>query len=141
MKKNYYAKVLALTVAASMVSVPAYAAQEDAAPAVQEQEKEGENEQISKDSEEENKEQTIKEETSVNGVTTQNALEDEPVALAEGDETQSEIAINSAEQIYALARALGSNGTEADYNMVKPAVATEPTEGEDAGTQADEATT
>lgn len=44
MKKNYYAKVLALTVAASMVSVPAYAAQEDAAPAVQEQEKEGENE-------------------------------------------------------------------------------------------------
>lgn len=44
MKKNYYAKVLALTVAASMVSVPAFAAQEDAAPAVQEQEKEGENE-------------------------------------------------------------------------------------------------
>lgn len=44
MKKNYYAKVLALTVAASMVSVPAYAAQEDAASAVQEQEKEGENE-------------------------------------------------------------------------------------------------
>lgn len=36
MKKNYYAKVLALTVAASMVSVPAFAAQE--------QEKEGENE-------------------------------------------------------------------------------------------------
>ena len=33
MKKNYYAKVLALTVAASMVSVPAFAA-EDAAPAV-----------------------------------------------------------------------------------------------------------
>ena len=30
MKKNYYAKVLALTVAASMVSVPAFAA-EDAA--------------------------------------------------------------------------------------------------------------
>lgn len=43
MKKNYYAKVLALTVAASMVSVPAFAA-EDAAPAAQEQEKEGENE-------------------------------------------------------------------------------------------------
>lgn len=43
MKKNYYAKVLALTVAASMVSVPAFAA-EDAAPAVQEQGKEGENE-------------------------------------------------------------------------------------------------
>lgn len=32
MKKNYYAKVLALTVAASMVSVPAFAA-EDVAPA------------------------------------------------------------------------------------------------------------
>ena len=44
MKKNYYAKVLALTVAASMVSVPAYAAQEDAASAAQEQKKEGENE-------------------------------------------------------------------------------------------------
>lgn len=43
MKKNYYAKVLALTVAASMVSVPAFA-EEDAAPAVQEQGKEGENE-------------------------------------------------------------------------------------------------
>ena len=43
MKKNYYAKVLALTVAASMVSVPAFAA-EDAAPAAQEQGKEGENE-------------------------------------------------------------------------------------------------
>lgn len=141
MKKNYYAKVLALTVAASMVSVPAFAEEGDGtAVAAQEQKKEGENEQISKDSEEENKEQTIKEETSVNGVTTQNALEDEPVALAD-EETQGEIAINSAEQIYALARALGSNGTEADYNMVKPAVATESTEGEDAGTQADEATT
>ena len=44
MKKNYYAKALALTVAASMVSVPAFAAQEDAAPVAQEQEKEGENE-------------------------------------------------------------------------------------------------
>ena len=43
MKKNYYAKVLALTVAASMVSVPAFAA-EDVAPAAQEQGKEGENE-------------------------------------------------------------------------------------------------
>lgn len=142
MKKNYYAKVLALTVAASMVSVPAFAEEGDGtAVAAQEQKKEGESEQISKDSEKENKEQTIEEETLVNRVTTQNALEDEPVALAEEDETQSEIAINSAEQIYALARALGSNGTEADYNMVKPAVATEPTEGEDAGTQADEATT
>lgn len=28
MKKNYYAKVLALTVAASMVSVPAFAAED-----------------------------------------------------------------------------------------------------------------
>lgn len=141
MKKNYYAKVLALTVAASMVSVPAFAEEGDGtAVAAQEQKKEGENEQISKDSEKENKEQTIEEETLVNRVTTQNALEDEPVALAD-EETQGEIAINSAEQIYALARALGSNGTEADYNMVKPAVATEPTEGEDADTQADEATT
>ena len=141
MKKNYYAKVLALTVAASMVSVPAFAEEGDGTDvAAQEQKKEGESEQISKDSEKENKEQTIEEETLVNRVTTQNALEDEPVALAD-EETQGEIAINSAEQIYALARALGSNGTEADYNMVKPAVATEPTEGEDADTQADEATT
>lgn len=45
MKKNYYAKVLALTVAASMVSVPAFAEEGDGtAVAAQEQGKEGENE-------------------------------------------------------------------------------------------------
>lgn len=45
MKKNYYAKVLALTVAASMVSVPAFAEEGDGtAVAAQEQKKEGENE-------------------------------------------------------------------------------------------------
>ncbi|WP_337529003.1 stalk domain-containing protein [Anaerotignum faecicola] len=131
MKKNYYAKVLALTVAASMVSVPAFAEEGDGtAVAAQEQKKEGENEQISKDSEKENKEQTIEEETLVNRVTTQNALEDEPVALAEEDETQSEIAINSAEQIYALARILGDTGTDEDYQLFIPKNGTEGTDDE-----------
>ena len=131
MKKNYYAKVLALTVAASMVSVPAFAEEGDGtAVAAQEQKKEGENEQISKDSEKENKEQTIEEETLVNRVTTQNALEDEPVALAEEDETQSEIAINSAEQIYALARILGGIGTDEDYQLFIPKNDTEGTDDE-----------
>lgn len=36
MKKNYYAKVLALTVAASMVSVPAFAAEGTDDPQAQE---------------------------------------------------------------------------------------------------------
>ena len=119
MKKNYYAKVLALTVAASMVSVPAFAA-EDVAPAAQEQEKEGENKQISKDSEEENKEQTVAEETSVNGVTKQNAIGAEPVALAEDNEETKTVEINSAEQIYALARILGDAGTDEDYQLFIP---------------------
>ena len=35
MKKNYYAKALALTVAASMVSVPAFAAEENDAATLQ----------------------------------------------------------------------------------------------------------
>lgn len=80
MKKNYYAKVLALTVAASMVSVPAFAA-EDVAPAAQEQGKEGENEQISKDSEEETKEQTIKGETPATEPTTQVTTGDEAITI------------------------------------------------------------
>lgn len=42
MKKNYYAKVLALTVAASMFSVPAFAEEGDGtAVAAQEQKKRG----------------------------------------------------------------------------------------------------
>lgn len=80
MKKNYYAKVLALTVAASMVSVPAFA-EEDVAPAAQEQGKEGENEQISKDSEEETKEQTIKGETPATEPTTQVTTGDEAITI------------------------------------------------------------
>lgn len=80
MKKNYYAKVLALTVVASMVSVPAFAA-EDVAPAAQEQGKEGENEQISKDSEEETKEQTIKGETPATEPTTQVTTGDEAITI------------------------------------------------------------
>lgn len=131
MKKNYYAKVLALTVAASMVSVPAFAEEGDgAAVAAQEQKKEGENEQISKDSEEENKEQTIKEETSVNGVTTQNALEDEPIALEADDAETKPIEINSAEQIYALARILGGTDTDGDYQLFIPKNDTEGTHDE-----------
>ncbi len=115
MKKNYYAKVLALTVAASMVSVPAFAEEGDGtAVAAQEQGKEGENEQISKDSEKENKEQTIEEETLVNRVTTQNALEDEPIALEADDAETKPIEINSAKQIYALARILTSTKAPAD---------------------------
>ena len=121
MKKNYYAKVLALTVAASMVSVPAFADEGDGtAVAVQEQKKEGENGQISKDSEEETKEQTVAEETSVNGVTKQNAIGAEPVALAEDDEETKTVEIKSAEQIYALARILGDAGTDEDYQLFIP---------------------
>lgn len=82
MKKNYYAKVLALTVAASMVSVPAFAEEGDGtAVAAQEQGKEGENEQISKDSEEETKEQTIKGETPATEPTTQVTTGDEAITI------------------------------------------------------------
>ena len=144
MKKNYYAKALALTVAASMVSVPAFAAEENEAATLQADAEKGiatlplldeERPVVVADAEEE-----VTEEEPTETPTTHGTTENEPVVLEE-DVTQGEIAISSAEQIYALARALGSNGTEADYNLVKSAVTTEPTEAEDTDTQADETPT
>ena len=150
MKKNYYAKALALTVAASMVSVPAFAEENGTETAALQADAEGETAETENkavtlplldeekpvtvaDAEEEEPTETPAE------TTTHGTTENEPVALAE-EETQGEIEISSAEQIYALARALGDNGTEADYNLVKPAVTTEPAEDADVDTQADEIT-
>lgn len=83
MKKNYYAKVLALTVAASMVSVPAFAA-EDAAPAVQEQGKEGENEAKVEKIEEKESEDVAEKETVEEQEISTYSVENEEITAAGG---------------------------------------------------------
>lgn len=63
MKKNYYAKALALTVAASMVSVPAFAAEGTDDPQAQEKTVEQDEQKGEKSAEEEQEktEQFVKE--------------------------------------------------------------------------------
>lgn len=110
MKKNYYAKVLALTVAASMVSVPAFAAQEDAAPVAQEQEKEGENE-LKVEKIEEKKSEDVAEKGTVEG-------QKNSTYFAENEETEITAAGGElASGTYKLTEAV----TLTDANLTVPA--------------------
>lgn len=80
MKKNYYAKALALTVAASMVSVPAFAAEGTDDPQAQ-VEQEGEN---PAEEEQEKTEQLVKEEKIEDGISAFSD-DDQEIAVAEGE--------------------------------------------------------
>ena len=86
MKKNYYAKVLALTVAASMVSVPAFAAEGTDAPQAQEETVKQDEQKGEKSAEEEQgkTEQLVKEEKIEDG-TSAASDDDQETAVAEGE--------------------------------------------------------
>ena len=86
MKKNYYAKVLALTVAASMVSVPAFAAEgtddlQAQEKTVEQDEQKGEK---SAKEEQEKTEQSVKEEKIEDGISAASD-DDQETAVAEGE--------------------------------------------------------
>ena len=86
MKKNYYAKALALTVAASMVSVPAFAAEGTDDPQAQEKTVEQDEQKGEKSAEEEQgkTEQLVKEEKIEDG-TSAASDDDQETAVAEGE--------------------------------------------------------
>ena len=86
MKKNYYAKALALTVAASMVSVPAFAAEGTDAPQAQEETVKQDEQKGEKSAEEEQgkTEQLVKEEKIEDG-TSAVSDDDQETAVAEGE--------------------------------------------------------
>ena len=86
MKKNYYAKALALTVAASMVSVPAFAAEGTDAPQAQEETVKQDEQKGEKSAEEEQgkTEQLVKEEKIEDG-TSAASDDDQETAVAEGE--------------------------------------------------------
>ena len=86
MKKNYYAKVLALTVAASMVSVPAFAAEGTDDPQAQEKTVEQDEQKGEKSAEEEQEktEQLVKEEKIEDGISAASD-DDQETAVAEGE--------------------------------------------------------
>ena len=86
MKKNYYAKALALTVAASMVSVPAFAAEGTDAPQAQEEtvkQDEQKGEKSAKE-EQEKTEQFVKEKKIEDGISAASD-DDQETAVAEGE--------------------------------------------------------
>lgn len=86
MKKNYYAKALALTVAASMVSVPAFAAEGTDDPQAQEgtvEQDEQKGEKSAKE-EQEKTEQSVKEEKIEDGISAASD-DDQETAVAEGE--------------------------------------------------------
>lgn len=86
MKKNYYAKALALTVAASMVSVPAFAAEGMDDPQAQEgtvEQDEQKGEKSAKE-EQEKTEQSVKEEKIEDGISAASD-DDQETAVAEGE--------------------------------------------------------
>ena len=86
MKKNYYAKALALTVAASMVSVPAFAAEGTDDPQAQEETLEQDEQKGEKSAEEEQgkTEQLVKEEKIEDGISAASD-DDQETAVAEGE--------------------------------------------------------
>lgn len=86
MKKNYYAKALALTVAASMVSVPAFAAEGTDDPQAQEKTVEQDEQKGEKSAEEEQEktEQFVKEEKIEDGISAASD-DDQETAVAEGE--------------------------------------------------------
>lgn len=86
MKKNYYAKALALTVAASMVSVPAFAAEGTDDPQAQEKTVEQDEQKGEKSAEEEQEktEQLVKEEKIEDGISAASD-DDQETAVAEGE--------------------------------------------------------
>ena len=86
MKKNYYAKALALTVAASMVSVPAFAAEGTDDPQAQEKTVEQDEQKGEKSAEEEQEktEQSVKEEKIEDGISAASD-DDQETAVAEGE--------------------------------------------------------
>ena len=86
MKKNYYAKALALTVAASMVSVPAFAAEGTDALQAQEKTVEQDEQKGEKSAEEEQEktEQSVKEEKIEDGISAVSD-DDQETAVAEGE--------------------------------------------------------
>ena len=86
MKKNYYAKALALTVAASMVSVPAFAAEGTDDPQAQEEMVEQDEQKGEKSAEEEQEktEQFVKEEKIEDGISAASD-DDQETAVAEGE--------------------------------------------------------
>ena len=86
MKKNYYAKVLALTVAASMVSVPAFAAEGTDDPQAQEKTVEQDEQKGEKSAKEEQEktEQFVKEEKIEDGISAASD-DDQETAVAKGD--------------------------------------------------------
>ena len=86
MKKNYYAKALALTVAASMVSVPAFAAEGTDTPQAQEETVKQDEQKGEKSAEEEQgkTEQLVKEEKIEDGISAASD-DDQETAVAEGE--------------------------------------------------------
>lgn len=86
MKKNYYAKALALTVAASMVSVPAFAAEGTDDPQAQEKTVEQDEQKGEKSAEEEQEktEQLVKEEKIEDEISAASD-DDQETAVAEGE--------------------------------------------------------
>lgn len=86
MKKNYYAKALALTVAASMVSVPAFAAEGTDDPQAQEKTVEQDEQKGEKSAKEEQEktEQFVKEEKIEDGISAASD-DDQETAVAKGD--------------------------------------------------------
>lgn len=86
MKKNYYAKALALTVAASMVSVPAFAAEGTDDPQAQEKTVEQDEQKGEKSAEEEQEktEQSVKEEKIEDGISAASD-DDQETAVVEGE--------------------------------------------------------
>ena len=86
MKKNYYAKALALTVAASMVSVPAFAAEGTDDPQAQEKTVEQDEQKGEKSAEEEQEktEQFVKEKKIEDGISAASD-DDQETAVAEGE--------------------------------------------------------
>ena len=86
MKKNYYAKALALTVAASMVSVPTFAAEGTDDPQAQEETVEQDEQKGEKSAEEEQEKtgQLVKEEKIEDGISAASD-DDQETAVAEGE--------------------------------------------------------
>lgn len=104
MKKNYYAKALALTVAASMVSVPAFAAEE---ADLQAQEETIEQEELENESEQEAVEETAEKESN------------EAVVLAvEEDNTLAENQVGVSNEEELIAAINGADGTEANPTQI-----------------------
>ena len=84
MKKNYYAKALALTVAASMVSVPAFAA-EETDPQAQEETVEKDEQEEPEAEEQEETEQLVEEEEAEEEISSFTADDTEKTVVAEGE--------------------------------------------------------